>query len=186
MPNAEEFSELIRTGGLDFALLKPIDTQFLVSLQNVDWSTLSNFVFACVVLVFRYCSWTSCRGPCSGALSDLLAVRRGDAVQPDDRAARPACGWGTIRISTTSGSTSPISRRYPMEIYEGPSAPAAVDFYLRGPCWWWSTCRRGCLASRSIHRIGRWPASPFGHRRQPGRLALVIQKRATQLSQASS
>ena len=29
MPNAEEFSELIRTGGLDFALLKPIDTQFL-------------------------------------------------------------------------------------------------------------------------------------------------------------
>ena len=24
MPNAEEFSELIRTGGLDFALLKPI------------------------------------------------------------------------------------------------------------------------------------------------------------------
>src|SRR5262245_10838275 len=30
MPNAEEFSELIRTGGLDFALLKPIDTQFLI------------------------------------------------------------------------------------------------------------------------------------------------------------
>jgi ABC-2 type transport system permease protein len=31
MPNAEEFSELIRTGNLDFALLKPIDTQFLIS-----------------------------------------------------------------------------------------------------------------------------------------------------------
>ena len=29
MTNADEFSELIRTGGLDFALLKPIDTQFL-------------------------------------------------------------------------------------------------------------------------------------------------------------
>src|SRR5262249_39060136 len=26
MPNANEFSELIRSGGLDFALLKPIDT----------------------------------------------------------------------------------------------------------------------------------------------------------------
>jgi ABC-2 type transport system permease protein len=37
MPNAEEFSELIRTGGLDFALLKPIDTQFLISLQRVEW-----------------------------------------------------------------------------------------------------------------------------------------------------
>ncbi|KAA5544362.1 ABC transporter permease [Roseiconus nitratireducens] len=43
MPNAEEFSEMIRTGGLDFALLKPIDTQFLISFQKVDWSQLSNF-----------------------------------------------------------------------------------------------------------------------------------------------
>ena len=30
MANAAEFSELIRTGNLDFALLKPIDTQFLI------------------------------------------------------------------------------------------------------------------------------------------------------------
>ncbi|MEM9826615.1 MAG: ABC-2 family transporter protein [Planctomycetota bacterium] len=44
MPNAEEFSELIRTGGLDFALLKPIDTQFLISFRKVDWSSLTNFV----------------------------------------------------------------------------------------------------------------------------------------------
>ena len=46
MPNAEEFSELIRTGNLDFALLKPIDTQFLVSLQKVHWSSLSNLFIA--------------------------------------------------------------------------------------------------------------------------------------------
>ena len=43
MPNAEEFSELIRTGGLDFVLLKPIDTQFLISFQRINWSSLSNF-----------------------------------------------------------------------------------------------------------------------------------------------
>ncbi len=43
MPNAQEFSEMIRTGGLDFALLKPIDTQFLISFRRVDWSQLSNF-----------------------------------------------------------------------------------------------------------------------------------------------
>jgi ABC-2 type transport system permease protein len=49
MPNAEEFSELIRTGGLDFALLKPIDTQFLISFRRIDWSALSNF-FAGVVI----------------------------------------------------------------------------------------------------------------------------------------
>ena len=43
MPNAEEFSELIRTGGLDFALLKPIDTQFLISFRKVDWSACRIF-----------------------------------------------------------------------------------------------------------------------------------------------
>lgn len=49
MPNAEEFSELIRTGGLDFALLKPIDTQFLISLRRIDWSSLSNFLAGLVI-----------------------------------------------------------------------------------------------------------------------------------------
>ena len=42
MPNAQEFSELIRTGNLDFALLKPIDTQFLVSFPRLNWSSLAN------------------------------------------------------------------------------------------------------------------------------------------------
>ncbi len=50
MPNAEEFSELIRTGGLDFALLKPIDTQFLISLQRIEWSSLVNLVAGAVLL----------------------------------------------------------------------------------------------------------------------------------------
>ena len=50
MPNAEEFSELIRTGNLDFALLKPIDTQFLVSFQKMDWSSLANFAAGIVLL----------------------------------------------------------------------------------------------------------------------------------------
>jgi ABC-2 type transport system permease protein len=50
MPNAEEFSELIRTGNLDFALLKPIDTQFLISFQKLDWSSLSNLLTAGILL----------------------------------------------------------------------------------------------------------------------------------------
>jgi ABC-2 type transport system permease protein len=52
MPNAEEFSELIRTGNLDFALLKPIDTQFLISLHKVSWSSLANFAFGVVLMLF--------------------------------------------------------------------------------------------------------------------------------------
>jgi ABC-2 type transport system permease protein len=52
MSNAEEFSELVRTGGLDFAMLKPIDTQFLISCTKVDWSSFANFGFACVLLIY--------------------------------------------------------------------------------------------------------------------------------------
>lgn len=51
MPNCEGISELIRTGGLDFALLKPIDTQFLISLEKVDWSSLANFAAGLVLLI---------------------------------------------------------------------------------------------------------------------------------------
>lgn len=52
MPNAQEFSELIRTGNLDFALLKPIDTQFLVSLSRIEWSALANFCVGLGLLLY--------------------------------------------------------------------------------------------------------------------------------------
>jgi ABC-2 type transport system permease protein len=52
MPNAEEFSEMIRTGMLDFALLKPIDTQFLISLHRFSWSALANFGVALLLLAY--------------------------------------------------------------------------------------------------------------------------------------
>src|SRR6478735_3859359 len=50
MTNADEFSELIRTGNLDFALLKPIDTQFLISLRKIEWASLANFLVAAVLM----------------------------------------------------------------------------------------------------------------------------------------
>ncbi|MGD9649020.1 MAG: ABC transporter permease [Pirellulales bacterium] len=50
MPNANEFGEQIRTGHLDFALVKPIDTQFLVSFSKIEWSGLSNFGAAALLL----------------------------------------------------------------------------------------------------------------------------------------
>jgi hypothetical protein len=48
----QRIAATVRTGGLDFALLKPIDTQFLVSLTKVDWSSFSNFAFACGLLAY--------------------------------------------------------------------------------------------------------------------------------------
>lgn len=45
MPNCANFSELIRTGNLDFALLKPIDTQFLISFEKIDLGALFHLLF---------------------------------------------------------------------------------------------------------------------------------------------
>jgi ABC-2 type transport system permease protein len=52
MPNAQEISELVRTGGLDFAMLKPIDTQFLLSMRKINWSSLGNVLVAFGLLVY--------------------------------------------------------------------------------------------------------------------------------------
>lgn len=50
MPNCANFSELIRTGNLDFALVKPIDTQFLISFEKVDLAMLNQVLLASVLL----------------------------------------------------------------------------------------------------------------------------------------
>ncbi len=52
MPNAANFSELIRTGNLDFALLKPIDTQFLISFEKMDLAMLNQVLLSVGLLVY--------------------------------------------------------------------------------------------------------------------------------------
>lgn len=52
MPNLAQFSELIRTGNLDFALLKPIDTQFLVSFEKLDLGMLTQILLAGGLLLY--------------------------------------------------------------------------------------------------------------------------------------
>jgi ABC-2 type transport system permease protein len=52
LENASEFSDLVRTGNLDFYLLKPIDEQFLISLRKIDWSTAPKVVLGGVIMVY--------------------------------------------------------------------------------------------------------------------------------------
>lgn len=52
LPNAAEFSELIRLGNLDFALVKPIDTQFLISFQRVNWSGYANIGCGIALMIY--------------------------------------------------------------------------------------------------------------------------------------
>lgn len=52
MPNCANFSELIRTGDLDFVLLKPIDTQFLVSFEKVSFAMVNQLLLAGALLYY--------------------------------------------------------------------------------------------------------------------------------------
>jgi ABC-2 type transport system permease protein len=51
MPNCANLSEQIRTGRLDFALLKPIDSQFLVSLERVNLAMVSQLLLSAALLI---------------------------------------------------------------------------------------------------------------------------------------
>ncbi len=52
MPNCANFSELIRTGNLDFVLLKPIDSQFLVSFEKMELAMLNQTVLALSLVTY--------------------------------------------------------------------------------------------------------------------------------------
>ncbi len=51
LDNFNEFAELVRTGDLDFLLLRPIDEQFLVSLRKIDWGTAPNVLMGGILMV---------------------------------------------------------------------------------------------------------------------------------------
>ena len=57
LENCNQFADLVRSGDLDFFLLKPIDEQFLISFRNIDWSCVPNVVLG--FLVMAYALWAS-------------------------------------------------------------------------------------------------------------------------------
>ncbi len=52
LENCNGFADLVRSGDLDFYLLKPIDEQFLISCRDIDWSTSANVLMGVAVMVF--------------------------------------------------------------------------------------------------------------------------------------
>lgn len=126
MPNAEELSERIRTGSLDFVLLKPIDTQFLVSLERVDWSALSNFLVGAGVLGYSLAQLAArpdhpiTMGPLVVALY-LLYVGCGVAILYSLMVVLAATSIWLGRNQSLYDFWFYITNfsRYPMEIYSG-------------------------------------------------------------------
>jgi ABC-2 type transport system permease protein len=50
--NCTNLSELVRTGKMDFLLLLPVNTRFIVSLRQVDLGAFINALFAVCVMIF--------------------------------------------------------------------------------------------------------------------------------------
>ncbi|NIL95607.1 MAG: ABC transporter permease [Planctomycetales bacterium] len=139
MPNAEEFSELIRTGNLDFALLKPIDTQFLVSLHKVHWSGLGNTGFAIGLLAYSLYQLIAGEGLQLTAVQFLLYplyVGCGVLVLYSLMIGLAASSVWLGRNQSLYNFWFYITNfsRYPMEIFDGPPGYARrwVGRSLRG------------------------------------------------------
>jgi ABC-2 type transport system permease protein len=60
LENCIGFAELVRSGDLDFYLLRPIDEQFLVSTRHLDWSTFPNILMGAGVMTYALAAmhWT--------------------------------------------------------------------------------------------------------------------------------
>jgi ABC-2 type transport system permease protein len=120
MTNADDFSDLIRTGGLDFILLKPIDPQFLVSLRRIDWSSLSNLLVGAVLLGYSLVRLHYLPGPFEILFYPLYIVC-GVAIYYSLMIALAASTIWMGRNLTLLDFWFYITNfsRYPMDIYQG-------------------------------------------------------------------
>jgi ABC-2 type transport system permease protein len=121
MTNADDLSEMVRTGTLDFALLKPIDTQFLVSLVRIEWSALGNFVVGLGLIVYSMYALHYMPGLVQIVLYPIYIVC-GVATYYSLMIAWASTSVWLGRNQTLFDFWFYITNfsRYPMEIYDGP------------------------------------------------------------------
>ncbi|MBA4019382.1 MAG: ABC transporter permease [Pirellula sp.] len=135
MTNMEELSDLIRTGNLDFALLKPIDTQFLLSLRKFEWSSLANVVFAAILLAVSLGHLEFRPTPLQGVLY-VVFILCGVALLYSLMIALGSVSVWLGRNESLYDFWFYITNfsRYPMEIYEGPfGTPLRLAFTFAVP-----------------------------------------------------
>ena len=125
LTNGVELSEHIRTGTLDFALLKPIDTQFLVSLGRIEWAAIGPLV--CGVGLIGYALWQLGYMPGPVVLGlYLFYLLCGCAIYYSLMIAFAATSiwFGRNRSLLDFWFYITNFSRYPMEIYRGPLGDA--------------------------------------------------------------
>jgi ABC-2 type transport system permease protein len=120
MTNIEEMSELIRTGSMDFALLKPMDPQFLVSFTRVEWSALGNLLVGLALIGYSLAKMHYLPGVLEIALYPLYLFC-GVAIYYSLMIALAATTVWLGRNVTLLDFWFYLTTfsRYPMEIYKG-------------------------------------------------------------------
>ncbi|MFM7034500.1 MAG: ABC transporter permease [Planctomycetia bacterium] len=74
MPSAEELTEMVRTGGLDAVLVRPLDAQFLLSMHRVDFSSFANGLVGIGLLGWSLSSMDHAPPPVAWLLYSLLLL----------------------------------------------------------------------------------------------------------------
>jgi len=118
--NCARFSEIVRTGQLDFALTKPVDEQFLLSLERIDWAELPNaFVGIGLVAYSTYVRGVAVTP--AAALGYLALVAAGVALLYSLMLALASSSVWLVRSQwfLELWFTVMLFARYPAEIYRG-------------------------------------------------------------------
>ncbi|MCS5616833.1 MAG: ABC-2 family transporter protein, partial [Pirellulales bacterium] len=74
MPSASELTEMVRNGGLDAVLVKPLDAQFLLSMHRVDFSALANGTVGLVLLGWAVSRFSTPPAPVAWLVYPLLIL----------------------------------------------------------------------------------------------------------------
>ncbi len=130
LSNCSEFADLVRSGDLDFFLLKPIDEQFLVTCRSVEWSTVPTVFLGTAIMGFALYEMNWVLNP-GQVLLFLLVFVCGVAI---------AYGFLLLLTSTSVWLVRNQSlwelwwlftslMRYPREVFTGPLASPVGWFF---------------------------------------------------------
>jgi ABC-2 type transport system permease protein len=130
LDNCNEFADLVRTGDLDFLLLRPIDEQFLITCRRIDWGTIPNVLMGAAVMLLSLADRGWNVDPLSAALFPILFVC-GVLIAYAFMLLLTACSVWLVRNSSLMEMWWMFSSlaRYPREIFNQPWAEPIGRFF---------------------------------------------------------
>jgi ABC-2 type transport system permease protein len=125
LENCTNFTELVRSGDLDVYLLQPIDEQFILSLQRIDWSTLPNVLGGAGVMAYSLAAMHWTFDPLK-LLAFLLLMGCGTALAYSFLLMLCCTAIWMVRNQSLLEMWWLFTTlmRYPREVFLGPTAPA--------------------------------------------------------------